>query len=113
MAKKSKAEKTEEIKTTKTSAKDDSSKKDSKKKSDSKKDASSKKSNNKNAKSGNKVSRYFRDLKSEFKKVVWPSKKQVFNNTLVVLVTIFIFMVIVGGFDTIMYKALQLLVSNG
>lgn len=109
MAKKSKAEKTEEIKTTKTSAKDDSSKK----KSDSKKEASSKKSNNKNAKSGNKVSRYFRDLKSEFKKVVWPSKKQVFNNTLVVLVTIFIFMVIVGGFDTIMYKALQLLVSNG
>lgn len=29
---------------------------------------------------------YFRDLKSEFKKVVWPSKKQVMKNTGVVLV---------------------------
>ena len=28
-----------------------------------------------------KVSRFFRDLKSEMKKVVWPTKKQVLNNT--------------------------------
>ena len=31
---------------------------------------------------------YFKDVKSEFKKVSWPSRKQVFNNTVVVLVTI-------------------------
>lgn len=30
-----------------------------------------------------KLARYFKDLKGEFKKIVWPSKKQVINNTLV------------------------------
>ena len=33
-----------------------------------------------------KASRFFRDLKSEMKKVVWPSKKQVINNTCVAFV---------------------------
>lgn len=28
-----------------------------------------------------KASRFFRDLRSEMKKVVWPTKKQVLNNT--------------------------------
>lgn len=41
-----------------------------------------------------KVSRYFKDLVGEFKKVVWPSKKQVINNTIVVLV----FCAVVGIF---------------
>lgn len=33
-----------------------------------------------------KIGRYFRDLRSEFKKIVWPSKKQIINNTVVVLI---------------------------
>lgn len=40
----------------------------------------------KTVKKPNKVVKYFKDLKSEFKKVVWPSKKTVVNNTSVVLV---------------------------
>ncbi len=32
-----------------------------------------------------KLVRYFKDLKGEFKKIVWPSKKQVLNNTLVAI----------------------------
>ena len=32
------------------------------------------------------IGRFFKDLKSEFKKIVWPTKKQVLNNTAVVLV---------------------------
>ena len=32
-----------------------------------------------------KIGRSFKDLKSEFKKIVWASKKQVMNNTAVVL----------------------------
>ena len=31
------------------------------------------------------IVKYFKDARSEFKKVVWPSKKQVLNNTGVVL----------------------------
>lgn len=39
----------------------------------------------KEKKSSGKFFRFFKDLKSEVKKVVWPNKKQVKNNTLVVL----------------------------
>lgn len=40
------------------------------------------------------IGNYFRELKSEIKKVVWPSKRDTFRNTLVVLISI----VIVGVF---------------
>lgn len=73
----------------------------------------SNKNNKKTSSGGNKVTKYFRDLRSEFKKVVWPTKKQVVNNTLVVLVTIVIFSIFVGGLDTLMFKGLQLIVSKG
>lgn len=39
-----------------------------------------------------KIVRFFKDLKSEFKKIVWPDRKKVTNNTLVVVA----FIVIVG-----------------
>ena len=35
---------------------------------------------------GTGLSRWFREMKSELKKVVWPSGKQLVNNTVVVLV---------------------------
>lgn len=44
--------------------------------------------------SGKKISRFFKDLRGEFKKVVWPSKKQVKNNTIVAIT----FMLICGIF---------------
>ena len=37
---------------------------------------------------GARVSKFFRDTKSELKKVVWPSKEDVKTNTVVVLVTV-------------------------
>ncbi len=33
-----------------------------------------------------KIKRFFKDILGELKKVVWPSKKQVINNTIVVIV---------------------------
>ena len=36
------------------------------------------------------IAKFFRDTRSEMKKVVWPNKKQVINNTLVVLVVVLI-----------------------
>ena len=47
----------------------------------------------------NRIVKWFKDLKTEFKKVVWPSKKKVINNTGVVLVTMIIASVFVGGLD--------------
>ena len=49
-----------------------------------------------------KIIRYFRDLKAEFKKIVWPSKKQVVNNTLVVLVVVVVLGALIAGLDSIL-----------
>ena len=45
------------------------------------------------------VAKFFRDTKSELKKVVWPSGKQLVNNTVVVLVAVLIVGIIVCLFD--------------
>ena len=39
---------------------------------------------------GANIAKFFRDTKSELKKVVWPSKADVKTNTIVVLVTVMI-----------------------
>ena len=46
--------------------------------------------------------RWFREMKSELKKVVWPSKKQVINNTLVVLAAVAISAIFIGGLDSLL-----------
>ncbi len=55
---------------------------------------------------------WFKDLKREFKRVSWPSKKTVFNNTLVVLSVVVLGSVIVGlidlGFLTLMETLMNL-----
>ncbi len=48
----------------------------------------------------NKVFKYFRELRSEFKKVVWPTKKQVVNNTGVVLTAMIISGLVLFGIDS-------------
>lgn len=78
-----------------------------------KKDKTPAKSSAKNQKKQpNKVAKYFKDLKSEFKKVVWPTKKQVVNNTTVVLVTIILLGIFVGVFDTLGGWVLKLVLNR-
>lgn len=48
------------------------------------KEAAKKNQKDDKAKKGG-VKKYFKDLKSELKKVVWPTRKQVLNNTGVVM----------------------------
>ena len=50
-------------------------------------------------KSGNKIARFFKELKSELKKVVWPSKKQVSKNTLIVIVAVLVIGAIIYALD--------------
>ncbi len=47
------------------------------------------------------VAKWWREMKSELKKVVWPSRKQVVNNTLVALVVMFVAAIVIWGFDEI------------
>ena len=46
-----------------------------------------------------KVRRYFRELRSELKKVVWPTPKQVVKNTLIVVACVIIVGVFIWLFD--------------
>ena len=45
------------------------------------------------------VCRYFRELKSELKKVVWSTPKQVLKNTLIVIACVLVVGVFVWPFD--------------
>ncbi len=72
-----------------------------------------KKDKSKKAKKPNKVKQYFKDLKSELSKVVWPSKAQVINNTGVVLATIIVLGLFIGGLDALFSAALKFLMSLG
>lgn len=45
------------------------------------------------------LKKWFREMKSELKKVVWPSGKQVLNNSLVVVACVVIVGLIVGLLD--------------
>ena len=60
---------------------------------------------------GARVSKFFRDTKSELKKVVWPSKADVKTNTVVVLVTVAIAAVVMILLDAIFGGILGLIIG--
>jgi len=45
---------------------------------------------------------FFKDMKSELKKVVWPTKRQVINNTLLVVALVIVVSLIVLGIDLVL-----------
>ncbi len=80
-----------------------------------KEEAKAKKANEKNSKKAaaakkpkKSIVKYFKDLKSEFKKVVWPGKKTVFNNTVVVLITLVVSGIFVWGLDILFSMLIKL-----
>ena len=73
--------------------------------------AESKPAKKSQAKKPNKVVKYFKDLKSEFKKVVWPSRKTVVNNTGVVLAAMIISGLAIWGLDSAFAALLKGLLS--
>ena len=60
---------------------------------------------------GTKVAKFFRDTKSELKKVVWPSKEDTKQNTIVVLVTVAIAAVVMILLDAIFGGILGLIIG--
>ena len=51
------------------------------------------------------IAKFFRDMKGEVKKVVWPSRKQVLNHTLVVIGFVVLAAIIIGGLDILLHFA--------
>ena len=62
---------------------------------------------------GKRISDWFRGMKSELKKVVWPSRKQVLNHTIVALTVMVCVGIIVWGMDFVSNRLVQLLISIG
>ena len=50
---------------------------------------------------GKRIAKWFREMKSELKKVVWPTKSQMVNNTVIVLVCTLIVGICIWVFDAV------------
>lgn len=61
-------------------------------------------------KDSNKVKNYFKGVKAEMKKVIWPSKKELINYTGVVIFISITIALIVGLLDFIILQALSLII---
>ena len=59
------------------------------------------------------VKKFWRDYKSEFKKIVWPSKEETTRSTVVVVSTIGVFAVCIAILDFIFSKGLTQLSQIG
>ncbi len=57
------------------------------------------------------MSRSFRDMKGEMKKVVWPTKKQIANNTMITLSFIAVCGLFVWGVDSILSVIIKLFID--
>jgi len=58
------------------------------------------------------ICRYFRELRSELKKVVWPTPKQVLKNTLIVLACVLVVGVFIWLFDFVGRIGIDALISG-
>ena len=56
---------------------------------------------------------YLRDTRAEMRKVVWPTRDQAINLTLVVLLITFLMTAILGGLDFIFGQLLNYLIGVG
>ena len=74
--------------------------------------AKSQKKKEKKAKKSNGVLKFFRDLKGEFKKIVWPSKKQIINNTIVVIAAIIVIGIFIWVIDFGLGALVKLFLGN-
>ena len=80
------------------------------------KDAKDTKSNKKDAKEEKKkggIRKYFKELRAELKKVVWPTRQQVVNNTGVVLVVMSVVGLFLCAVDTGLSYAISKLIGLG
>ena len=57
------------------------------------------------------VARWFREMRSELKKVVWPSKSQLVNNTLIVIASVLVIGAFVWAFDAVANLVVQGIIS--
>ena len=57
------------------------------------------------------MGKWFRDMKSELKKVQWPTRKQTINNTLIVISCVVVVGIFIALFDFVAGEAIKLLIG--
>ncbi len=57
------------------------------------------------------IKKWFKELRVELKKVVWPTRSQTINNTLVALAVIVAAAIVVWGFDELATMAVKAIIS--
>ena len=57
------------------------------------------------------IAKWFREMRSELKKVVWPTPKQFTKNTAVALVVMFAAAIVLWGFDSLASAAIKALMT--
>ena len=72
------------------------------------------KKSDKNAKPGffARMGKWFRDMKSELKKVQWPTRKQTINNTLIVIACVVVVGIFIALFDFVANQAISLIINR-
>ena len=58
------------------------------------------------------AAKWFKDMKSELKKVQWPTRKQTINNTLIVIACVVIVGVFIWLFDFVAGQAIELILTK-
>ena len=58
------------------------------------------------------IGKWFRELKSECRKIVWPTREQTVNNTLVVLASVVIIGVFIWVLDIVFGLGIQTLLAH-
>lgn len=56
--------------------------------------------------------KYFKEVKAEMKKIVWPTKSQIINNTLIVIAVTLIAAAFIYGLDTVLGLVIKLIYRN-
>lgn len=57
------------------------------------------------------VSKWFREMRSELKKVIWPTTQQTANNTGVALAVMAVSAIVIWAFDQVAQSAVQALIT--
>ena len=77
------------------------------------KENNEKKTDVKSKKKPNRIAKWFKELRSEFKKVTWPTRKKVVNNTTVVVITMVLSSAFVGALDFGLLKLFSWILDLG
>ncbi len=57
------------------------------------------------------LTQYLRDVRSEMKKVVWPSRPELVASTIIVIVTVLFFSVYIAGLDALFAEGVNLIAT--